>query len=49
MGKGLICKILNFIPSSEHQLTDKTDLQDLQTSFQSVDFCEDWRVLNTNF
>ena len=35
------------VASSEHQLTDKTDLQ---TGFHLIDYSVDWRqVLNTNY
>ena len=44
------CKILYFTPSSEQELTHKTDLHDLQTGFHSIDFSAHRRLVwNTNY
>ena len=36
-----VARYFKFIPSSKHQINDKTDLQ---TGFHSIDFSGDWRL-----
>ena len=38
--KSLSWKILYFTPNTEHEQTDRTDLQ---TDYNSIDFSADWR------